>query len=153
MDKCANCERVIGKLETPCVFSENVVCATCHGFLTAQQKLGRRSFLPHAPIQRTAQAEDGWQAFTQSASGPSSSIPYARPSTNESSLDADGPLIICPNPNCGYRGPGDRQSKGSGVIAVLLLLLWILPGLLYILFWSGYVVKCPQCGMKVRDES
>jgi hypothetical protein len=34
-DACANCGRVIGKLETPHVWRDNVVCAPCHKVLTA----------------------------------------------------------------------------------------------------------------------
>jgi len=59
--------------------------------------------------------------------------------------------IICPNPNCGYRGPGRVKKKGSAVVMVLLLLLWILPGILYAIFYNGSVIVCPRCGMKVRD--
>ena len=30
VEKCGNCERVIGKLETPFVFKEHVVCPECY---------------------------------------------------------------------------------------------------------------------------
>jgi len=36
MDKCENCERTIGKLETPFVLHERVVCRECYGRLVAQ---------------------------------------------------------------------------------------------------------------------
>ena len=42
--------------------------------------------------------------------------------------------IICPNPNCGYRGPGKRDGGSSGC-----LLLCGTPG-----------VICPRCGMRIR---
>ena len=29
-ETCANCGTAIGKLETPCVWQEHVVCAACH---------------------------------------------------------------------------------------------------------------------------
>lgn len=32
---CENCGRVIGALETPCVFEEHVVCAACYAILDA----------------------------------------------------------------------------------------------------------------------
>jgi hypothetical protein len=60
--------------------------------------------------------------------------------------------IICPNPNCGYVGPGVKKARGSGCVLVFLLLLWILPGILYLIFMSGYTINCPRCGIKIRDE-
>jgi type I restriction enzyme M protein len=61
-------------------------------------------------------------------------------------------FIICPNVNCGYRGNGLRKAKGSKIVMLLLLLLWVLPGVLYALLYNGYSVVCPRCGLKVRDE-
>ena len=29
--------------------------------------------------------------------------------------------IICPNPNCGYRGPGKRDGGSSGCLLLILL--------------------------------
>lgn len=60
--------------------------------------------------------------------------------------------IICPNPRCGYVGPPRRKARGSTLLLVLLLLLWILPGLLYLLFRSGYIYCCPRCGMEIRRD-
>ena len=65
---------------------------------------------------------------------------------------ATGPLIICPNPNCGYRGAGLRRAKGSVGLTVLLFIIGVVPGLLYWLLRGGYRVSCPRCGMMVRDE-
>lgn len=59
--------------------------------------------------------------------------------------------IICPNPNCGYRGPGKKTGASDGCLVLILLILGILPGILYLLFCgnrNGMV--CPKCGMKVR---
>lgn len=58
--------------------------------------------------------------------------------------------IICPNPHCGYRGPPQEVKKGSTVIAVILLLLWILPGVIYLIFMNGYHCDCPACGMRIK---
>ena len=63
-----------------------------------------------------------------------------------------GSVEFCPNPNCGYSGPPERKSKGSGLILILLLLLWVLPGILYAIIYNGYALSCPRCGVKVRDE-
>jgi hypothetical protein len=34
-ETCANCERIIGKLETPHLWKEHVVCAQCHAVLSS----------------------------------------------------------------------------------------------------------------------
>ena len=73
-------------------------------------------------------------------------VPYATPAPPPGKNH-----IICPNPNCGYRGPGKKQAKGSLGVALLLLFLLVLPGLIYMVVYSGSIIVCPQCGMKVRD--
>lgn len=35
--RCDNCSRIIGKLETPHVWNEHVICAACRDTLSAQQ--------------------------------------------------------------------------------------------------------------------
>ena len=55
--------------------------------------------------------------------------------------------IICPNPNCGYRGPARVQARGSGALGCLLLLLFILPGILYLVVAGGHDQFCPRCGV------
>jgi hypothetical protein len=65
--------------------------------------------------------------------------------------DADlGRVVICPNPNCGFRGEGTLVNEGSVATAVLLFLCGILPGLLYVLFAYKTSLHCPQCGVFVR---
>lgn len=61
--------------------------------------------------------------------------------------------MICPNPNCGYVGMPRRESKGSNAVLVILLLLWILPGIIYLIVYYGYVLKCPRCGMKMGEAN
>jgi len=62
-----------------------------------------------------------------------------------------GPSIICPNANCGYRGRSLRKAKGSLLTLILLFAIGVLPGILYLVFWQGYIFVCPRCGMKVLD--
>lgn len=57
--------------------------------------------------------------------------------------------IICPNPNCGFRGYGKSSGGASGCIFLLLLMLGIIPGLIY-LMWPRNGVICPHCGNRVR---
>lgn len=58
---------------------------------------------------------------------------------------ACGPAYICPNPNCGYRGPAIRKPRGSLIVAILLCVLFLPFGLLYILLYHGDTLTCPRC--------
>ncbi len=61
--------------------------------------------------------------------------------------------IICPNPNCGYRGKPRRKARGSAIVAIVLLCIFVLPGLLYMIFMSGYRYYCPNCGLQVGNDN
>lgn len=37
MEKCANCNRTIGKLETPCILDDHVLCEECYARLSARK--------------------------------------------------------------------------------------------------------------------
>lgn len=39
MERCSNCHRIIGDLETPCVWQGKVVCAECHARLPLQEPM------------------------------------------------------------------------------------------------------------------
>jgi hypothetical protein len=54
-------------------------------------------------------------------------------------------MYICPNPNCGYRGPSVRKARGSLIVALLLWLLFFPAGLVYSLVYMGYIQTCPHC--------
>lgn len=56
-----------------------------------------------------------------------------------------------PCPVCGHRGPPVKKAKGSIVVAFVLLMFGILPGLIYLMFFSGYVWVCGRCGAKKAD--
>ena len=58
--------------------------------------------------------------------------------------------IICPNAQCRYVGPPKREARGSGLVAILLCLLFLLPGLIYMIAMSGYNYVCPRCGVHIR---
>jgi len=61
--------------------------------------------------------------------------------------------IVCPNPNCGYVGPGKKIARGSTIIGILLLLCWILPGIIYFMFFSGYRTCCPRCQCQINNDN
>lgn len=62
-----------------------------------------------------------------------------------------GPFdIVCPS--CGYRGQPERKARGSFLMIIVLFALGILPGLLYVLFASGYNVHCPRCDFFIRTD-
>lgn len=60
--------------------------------------------------------------------------------------------IICPNPNCGYTGYPMKKEKGSLFMFLFLLLFGVVPGLIYLIFKSGYYYICPKCGIKVGED-
>ena len=60
--------------------------------------------------------------------------------------------IICPNPNCGYQGRPKRKARGSDLLLLILLACFVVPGLLYLAFKSGYSYRCPNCGLKVAID-
>ena len=61
--------------------------------------------------------------------------------------------IVCPNPNCGYVGRGDKIARGSTIVGILLLLCWILPGIIYFMFFSGYRTICPRCQCQINNDN
>lgn len=61
--------------------------------------------------------------------------------------------IICPNVNCGYKGEAKRTPRGSTAVGFILCLFFLLPGILYFMFKSGYRYSCPQCGMQIRVDN
>jgi hypothetical protein len=83
---------------------------------------------------------------------PLAALPYESPQEGLPLLDKpiSGPVFICPNPNCGYRGPSSRQKLGNDNLAVLLFLLGIIPGILYVAFFCGHRDSCPNCGNEVK---
>lgn len=58
--------------------------------------------------------------------------------------------MLCPNPNCGYCGKAISKPRGSTLALLILLLLWIVPGLIYYIFAYGYKYACPQCRLEVN---
>jgi hypothetical protein len=62
-------------------------------------------------------------------------------------------FMICPNPNCGYNGKASQRARGSCLIAGILMLFFILPGILYLLFSSGYRYYCPKCGLQIAADN
>lgn len=62
-------------------------------------------------------------------------------------------MIICPNPNCGYKGPVKKKARGSRIVGVILILFLLVPGILYFLFFSGYRYYCPRCGFQIARDA
>lgn len=58
--------------------------------------------------------------------------------------------MICPNPNCGYRGRAISKPKGERAVAYILMALFIVPGLIYAMFFSGDRYFCPKCRSEVN---
>lgn len=60
--------------------------------------------------------------------------------------------IICPNPNCGYKGKPEIRRRGNVLVGVLLLLFSIIPGLLYFIFYKKTYYICSKCGIVVGER-
>ena len=58
--------------------------------------------------------------------------------------------MICPNPNCGYQGAAAVKAKGSRVALWLLLCTFVVPGLIYAMFFAGTMHCCPKCRTMVH---
>jgi len=61
--------------------------------------------------------------------------------------------IICPNVNCGYKGLPKKIHRGSTALGLLLCLFFIVPGILYFMFKSGYRYFCPKCGLQIAADN
>lgn len=64
-----------------------------------------------------------------------------------------GVNMICPNTNCNYKGKPKKVPRGSIIVGLCLLLLIILPGLFYFLFFGGYRYRCPHCGLQIACDN
>jgi len=57
--------------------------------------------------------------------------------------------MICPNPNCRYSGAAIEQPRGSRVVLWALIFMFLLPGMIYAIFFSGQQYCCPKCRTKI----
>jgi hypothetical protein len=125
MERCANCERKIGKLETPFVYKGNVVCKQCHRLLNDD---GQRGQNDNIIVNRNLKE----------------SMPRRKLKRGE---------ILCPNPNCAYAGKPKKVARGSTIVGLFLCIFFLIPGLLYFLFAGGYRYMCPACGMQIQNDN
>lgn len=44
-----------------------------------------------------------------------------------------------------------KQAKGDMFTAIMLLVLGIIPGVIYLAKYSGYMTACPSCKVKLAD--
>lgn len=124
IETCANCGGKIGRMETPYVYRDQVVCGPC--------------------IER----------LRRPPPAPGGTPPQYQPAAVEHVFVDTRPQwasMATACPVCGSLKPAVKKAKGSIVLAILLLLLWILPGLIYWMFYQGYIYVCPDCGAKRAD--
>lgn len=133
MEKCANCDRTIGNLETPHVHNGHVVCVECKSKLR--------------PI--VIDDSDVVKPVADTFANRLDSMPVARPANYQPTPYT--PRAACPA--CGSAARAIKKSKGSSLLLICLLVLWIIPGLIYAIVYSGYVYVCPHCGYKYGDAS
>lgn len=137
MDTCENCGQPIGKLETPFVFEESVVCKACHRRLSDNA-------MPTESLKDLPEID-----FDLNSTG--AIAPPSVQMKNKSKTVIPGIGRVCPA--CGSTAPAIKKPKGSRVLLIFLLLLWLLPGIVYLIVYSGYVYTCPRCGYKFGDAA
>jgi hypothetical protein len=123
-ENCVNCGERIGKLETPYLWQQHVVCGLCY------EKLSRST-----PINKPPEIDY--------ASVAPPNIPQTKQMAREISRRT------CPI--CGSTKPPVKKAKGSALLCIFLLLLWIIPGIIYGIVCGGYAWVCPDCGAKLGD--
>ena len=58
-------------------------------------------------------------------------------------------IFDCP---CGFSGKAKIKERGSILLTLVLLCLFVVPGLIYALDCSGYKAVCPNCGRLLADR-
>jgi predicted RNA-binding Zn-ribbon protein involved in translation (DUF1610 family) len=132
--ECANCGEKIGRLETPQVFKGEVVCAVC------REKLGAND-VPDWVDEISADAE-------RPPSYETAAMTRRRMSANVVEKKS---ARCCPS--CGSTEPPVKRRKGSMAMFLVLLFLMVLPALIYMVIYDGYVYVCPKCGAKIADAT
>ena len=157
LEECANCGRAIGRLEIPCLYKEQVVCAECRERLEGS---GPELVLSR-PLSDVDFANEMLADSSNATAGLApAKIPlnYSSSRVSTSSLHKAGVTICGPRsvqacPICGSQAAPVRKAKGSTAVLIILLLLWLLPGILYLIFYNGYIWVCPSCGTKLGDAT
>jgi hypothetical protein len=112
LEKCSNCDRAIGRLETPQVWKESVVCAECHARLEAQAPKPMPEPLPKPTIN---------DLYTSEGPKPSTVATYFGYRGDDPSPPA-GPLSRRDITEGVALGVG----KVIGIILVIIFILWML---------------------------
>lgn len=139
LDTCENCGATIGKLETPQVFGESVVCAACWRRLAEASE----PVIAASPLTEIAQ-QIGREALGYDTPG------SIRARMTSAKIAAGGHRKC---PVCGLAAPAKKRRKGSVVMLIALLCLWVIPGIIYALIYSGYIWTCSACGAKLADAT
>jgi hypothetical protein len=145
VELCENCTEKIGALEEAHLWKGKVVCSACRTKL-AHSSQGAP---PQLPTSSAVQADDPLMelARLQSENAPLAALaPPAPISLNHGD-------IVCPNPRCGYVGAPRKEKWANTGCGCLLMFFFLLPGILYFLFKSGYRYVCPVCGLMIRSDA
>jgi hypothetical protein len=164
-ERCENCGGKIGKLQTPHVWDNHIVCAECHRKLSIEKQPAVASSttqagaeIPtavepldyHSPTASNATNPNLMNAIKRGVGAVFLAPPPYDPSSPRQLRYGE---IICPNARCGYVGYPRRAARGSIAVGCLLTLIFLVPGILYFLFFSGYRYLCPNCGVQLSAEN
>jgi hypothetical protein len=143
LETCRNCGRTIKGMEQAFVFDDHVVCEDCRRELLRAKIEKQKHYTPPQEEELVEQIREVAEAEV---------IPYATPARYEPPSPPPISSAVPPCPGCGARAAAIRKQQGSMGLCVLLLLLWLLPGILYYALCCRYAMVCPQCGLK-RGEA
>lgn len=94
------------------------------------------------------QREEG-RKYQSRDNAPSAPQPTVNSGTQEQQ-EPSREIVICPN--CQSAVKPRKESKGSTLVMLVLLLLFIVPGMIYGLFRGGYKHVCPKCGHTLAES-
>lgn len=123
-ETCANCGRVIGKLESPFLWRESIVCQECHGRLSLPQPV--LEALPREAYLETIDYSDG----RRMAAGPVSPLPFRDNLAAPRWISLIGAVV------CSF--------AGAGQLGGLLFLIWIVLGITHLIKKSNWKDRNPD---------
>jgi hypothetical protein len=154
-EMCSSCAAILQAGESTYLWGDTIVCATCY------QQLSAPPIPPPMPMpglhscancrRQIGALEQAYQ-WGQYVVCPQclATLQQGTAATHAPQYQPD-PRPMCPG--CGSRERPVRKAKGSLFALIVLLMIMVLPGLIYMVIYSGYAYYCPRCGLKRGDAN